>query len=117
MHIAVQRMGRADMHEGIGANESSACIQVRVEAALERQMRRQGRSNSRLDGAQLHEFCGLSLAQERLLDQVDERFNLSTRGIHRILKVARTGADLSAREKIADDDLLLATKLRCAGSF
>lgn len=117
MHIAVQRMGRADMHEGIGANESSACIQVRVEAALERQMRRQGRSNSRLDGAQLHEFCGLSLAQERLLDQVDERFNLSTRGIHRILKVARTVADLSAREKIADDDLLLATKLRCAGSF
>ncbi len=113
MHLSVQALARAEMRRGTSGNETSARIRRRVQAARAHQLKRQGMANSRLEGRELYRYCTLSTAQEDLLDQVSAKFDLSTRGIHRVLRLARTVADLAENDSIADDDLLLAVRLRC----
>jgi magnesium chelatase family protein len=73
--------------------EPSTPIRERVMAARSIQFER-GRVNAHLDVSGVREHCGLGLKQARLLEQACERLNLSARAHHRILRVARTIADL-----------------------
>jgi len=76
--------------------EASASIARRVAQARDRQMARQGKTNRELDGREIDEHCQLDAAAELLLREASERFRWSARAYYRVLKVARTIADLAA---------------------
>jgi magnesium chelatase family protein len=80
--------------------EASASVRERVIAARARQMRRQGRANARLVGKELEQFCPLDGSAQALLKQAIARLGLSARAYHRVLKVARSIADLAGLEEI-----------------
>lgn len=96
--------------------ESSADIRARVVAARERQQRRYAACgatcNARLTGKQLRQFCPLTPQQQNMLLQAVEQFGLSARAFDRILRVARTIADLAGREYPSDNDLFEAIQFR-----
>jgi len=69
-------------------------VRERVEAALARQHERQRKPNSRLDPREVETLCAPDEAGASLLKQASQRLDLSARGWHRILRVARTIADL-----------------------
>ena len=83
------------------AGESSATVRSRVAAAADLQTLRQGKPNSRLEVADIDRHCRPDAAAEKLLRQAIERLNLTARAYHRVLKVARTIADLAAVEAIS----------------
>ena len=114
MHLSIQALSPSEMFGGAGSAEPSAKIQTRVERARQIQMERQGRPNGALDSASVATFCRLNEQQMQLLAEVIERAGLSARGCHRILRLARTVADLSGHRDIQDNDLLEAIKLRGA---
>jgi len=78
--------------------ESNRTILERVCSARALQLKRQGVINSRLDNQQLMAVCPLSKQQQDFMDRAINRFKLSTRSFHRLLKVARSIADLSGLE-------------------
>jgi magnesium chelatase family protein len=80
--------------------EASHQVQARVEVARERQLTRAGQPNSWLSNREVERTCRLSDKDYRLLDQALEQLGLSARAYHRILKVARTIADLEGSEAI-----------------
>jgi len=82
------------------SGESSAAVRVRVEAAWRLQQERQGRPNSELGGRELDRTCETEEAAGALLRQAIARLNLSARAYHRVLKLARTIADLGAAPRI-----------------
>ena len=81
--------------------EASAPVRARVAAAAQLQAQRQGRPNGRLEVADIDRHCAPDAAAEKLLRQAIERLHLSARAYHRILKVARTIADLAGSDTIA----------------
>lgn len=81
--------------------ESSSTIRQRVESAYQRQLKRQGKTNARLMGRDIDGHCAPDAAGENLLRQAIHHLNLSARGYHRILKVARTIADLAESKHVA----------------
>ena len=84
--------------------ESSDEIKERVEKAREIQRRRfKGKSiefNSRMTEGELKQFCVLDAAGEDLLEKAYELYDMTVRGYHKVLKVARTIADLDKSEVI-----------------
>src|ERR1019366_617935 len=80
--------------------ESSVLIKSRVEASRQRQLPRQGKPNALLSVAEIESFCVPDAQSETLLRQAITRLNLSARAYHRVLKVARTIADLEGSEAI-----------------
>jgi magnesium chelatase family protein len=93
MHVEVPRLSFAEIDGPQG--ESSAAVRARVVAAKDRQMQRSHTLNSQLDNRQLGNVCGLQQADRLLLQQAMEHLQLSARAYHRILRVARTIADLA----------------------
>jgi magnesium chelatase family protein len=90
--------------ESLGAaadGESSALIAERVAQAFQRQQVRQDKSNQCLSGREIDQYCRLDHAGEQLLRNAMTRLHWSARTYHRILKVARTIADLAAEQSIA----------------
>ena len=88
--------GRADGSDG----ESSARVRERVCHARARQLARQGRPNARLGVKEIERHCQPDDAGAALLRQAMQRLGLSARAYHRILKVARTIADLAGSDEI-----------------
>ncbi len=88
-----------------GAGEPSAAIRDRVHAARARQMQRQGKPNAALGTQEVEKFCRVDAAGETLLKQAITRLNLSARAYHRVLKLARSVADL------ADSDVIMPAHL------
>ncbi len=80
--------------------DSSATVGMRVSAALTAQFRRQSKANARLGPAEIDQHCSPDEAGAALLRQAMARLDLSARAWHRILKVARTVADLAACETV-----------------
>lgn len=99
------------------AGESSAAIRRRVAAAHAVQRQRFPRRktaffNSRMKPADLERWCAVSRESRNLLEQAVNRFGLSARAYHRILKIARTIADLAGTEKIAAEHVAEAIQYR-----
>ena len=96
--------------------ESSQAVRERVIRARETQIRRLGSegiySNSAMSSKQIREFCRLGSDSESLLEKAMFRQGLSARAHDRILKVARTLADLGGSESIRPDDVLEAIQYR-----
>jgi magnesium chelatase family protein len=95
--------------------EPSAAVRARVVAARNRQRHRDGMLNVALEGAALRRACRLDAAGERLLAMAMGRQLLSARGTTRVLRVARTIADLSGREAIASSAVAEAIQFRLQG--
>ena len=92
LHVEVPRLG---FHELEGpAGECSATIRERVTRARVVQLKRGQTVNSRLDNRQLDAACRMKKTDRLLLHQAMQRLQLSARAYHRILKIARTIADL-----------------------
>jgi len=89
-----------DALDGTGDGESSATVRSRVDAALARQRERQGKANSRLTAKEVDTLCQPDDAGAGLLRQASVRLGLSARAWHRVLKVARTIADLAGSASI-----------------
>jgi len=92
--------------------EKSETIRQRVGKAFQRQHNRQGKTNNQLGVKEIDQFCALDTTSENLLKQAITRLNLSARAYHRILKVARTIADLSGEEKISSQHIAEAIQYR-----
>jgi len=94
--------------------EPSAKVRERVLLARRRQKERYGREilNAYLGPAELKKFCHLGPEERRLLERAAQKLNLSARAFHRVLKIARTIADLSHEEKIKTPHLLEALQYR-----
>jgi magnesium chelatase family protein len=82
------------------AGESSASVRQRVEAAMALQQSRQQKPNARLSPGEIEQSCAPDESGTALLRQAMTRLDLSARAWHRILKVARTIADLAASTDI-----------------
>ncbi|SDX78961.1 magnesium chelatase family protein [Allochromatium warmingii] len=83
------------------ATETTAQVRARVSAARARQLDRVGKPNAALTPTEIERDCALDAAGQRLIEQALTRLALSARAYHRILKVARTIADLAAVEQIS----------------
>ena len=96
--------------------EPSAAIRARVEAARARQAARYGRdgglTNAQLRGRAIRRHCAVDGEARRLLETAVERLGLSARAYTRILKVARTIADLAGRDTLAPSDIAEAIQYR-----
>ena len=106
MHIEVPRVPPCLLHAAaIRDPESSALVRQRVAVARQRQLARDGLPNNALTSAQIDKRCRLDKAGRHLIERAIERLGLSARAYHRILKLARTIADLAGLEDIGVDHL------------
>jgi magnesium chelatase family protein len=85
---------------GARDGDSSATVAVRVRAARERALARQGGINADLTPAAMEQHCALDDTADALLHRAAERLGWTGRGLHRVLKVSRTIADLAASPRI-----------------
>jgi magnesium chelatase family protein len=113
LHVEVSRPARTVINGNGPQPEDSASVRERVVAARERQLRRSGLPNAQLGSAGVREICSLEPSLEDFLDSVAETMCLSPRACQRILKVARTIADLAASAAIEDEHL--AEAISCRG--
>ena len=101
MHVEVPPVPRELLLDQASRHgESSEAVRARVEQARERQRSRSGGYNATLSNPQIESSCRLDEPGRRLLEQAIDRLGLSARAYHRVLKVARTIADLAAEEFI-----------------
>ena len=75
-------------------------MRERVVQTRERQLARSAKANHQLNSHEIEQYCDLKRHDRDLLGQAIERLGLSARASHRILRVARTIADLGGSEKI-----------------
>jgi len=92
--------------------ESSAAIVARVEAARERQYQRAGMANHLLPSALIESTCPLTKVAQLFMESAMEKLGLSARAYHRVLKVARTIADIDNEADIRHEHLTEALAYR-----
>ena len=87
--------------------ETSKDIRARVEAARQLQQERyEGMEiscNSELSGGEVKRFCVMTVGAKKRIEEAYERFRLSARSYHRVVKTARTIGDLAGTEKIEEE--------------
>jgi magnesium chelatase family protein len=120
-------LDRIDLHVEVGAisdrelmagrrGEASAVVRERVLAARERQCERFAETgvncNAGMGPRQIQEHCGLDNEGKALLRMAISDLSLSARAYDRILRVARTAADLAGREQIQVEDVSEAIQFR-----
>ncbi|KAA8725753.1 YifB family Mg chelatase-like AAA ATPase [Ewingella americana] len=98
---------------GSRARESSAQVRERVMRARERQLARSGKINAHMSSSEVEKFCELKKEDAEFLEGVLHKLGLSVRAWHRILKVARTIADLNNQSMIEKAHISEALSYRC----
>jgi magnesium chelatase family protein len=112
LHVEVPRVPFADIAEPDERSES-AQLRDTVIAARAVQLQRGGRLNARLDPRGLWRVVKLGAEQRALLKRATDRWQLSARGALRVLKVARTIADLEQSAAVTTQHVAEALQLRC----
>jgi len=96
--------------------EDSALIRARVQAARERQLQRftgtKLTCNAEMGPAEVRDFCHVDASAEKLLKAAMQQLHLSARAFHRVLKLARSIADLAESETIAANHVAEAIQYR-----
>lgn len=101
LHVDVPRLPPEALREDAPRGESSGEVRARVVAARDRQLARAGVPNALLDQSATDATCRLAAQDRALLERAITALDLSARSLHRILRVARTIADLDASDDIA----------------
>ena len=94
LHITVPALPIVDL-QNAQAGETSEQVRTRVSAAHNRQLIRQNKVNNELSPSEIDKYIQLGAGEQQLLQLAQQRLNLSARGYHRVLRVARTIADLA----------------------
>jgi magnesium chelatase family protein len=103
----------SDVENDAARGEATPAVRERVLAARARQLARQGRLNSELEGPDLRRYCAASDDSSRhLIRSAVRRLRLSVRSVSRVMKVARTVADLADSERVGCSHLAEALHLR-----
>jgi magnesium chelatase family protein len=111
LHLTVAREATA-LNPSAPSDDNTARAAALVAKARDLQLRRQGCANAFLDLPGLRRHCPLSAEDEAWLETACERLTLSLRAAHRLLKVARTLADLEEVEAIGRGHLAEALQYR-----
>ena len=115
LQCAVDRIKRNELFEQ-PAGETSAVVSAKVAAARERQRERFGRhgprSNADVPPRDIDATCRLQRDARRAVEIAIERQALSARGAHRVIRVARTIADLACEEEVREEDVAEALRYR-----
>lgn len=101
LHIDVPALPKGILSGKDHTVESSAVVRNRVMQARAKQLIRANKVNAELFGKEIERHCQLEDQAKEILDTAMEKLKLSARAYHRIIKVARTIADLDAHEMIA----------------
>lgn len=117
LHVTVSRVSPREFENRDCEEESSATVLKRVNAARTVQLQRQNCLNSDLSSPQIRDICKLADPEQELLYAASEQLNLSARAYHKVLKVARTIADMKAEEGISKASLLEAMGYRAMVEF
>lgn len=96
MHVQVSRLPALEILNKKSPAESSEQVRKRVKAAVILQKKRQSVLNSKLKAADFSQYIPLSTEGKKLIDTAIDKLSLSVRVVHRLLRVARTIADLDA---------------------
>jgi len=115
IHVDVPSVSYADLTNPI-PSDSSRAISERVAAARKRQIARLKKSgaysNSQMNGRAIRAYCRLSSSCARLMENAAKKFGLSARAYYRILKIARTIADLDGEADLGTDHIAEAVQYR-----
>lgn len=111
LHIEVAALKEDELTKAANA-ESSEVIRSRVEKARDIQLQRQGKANFALGTAEIEKYCQPDEGGSALIKTAISRLNLSARAYHRILKVARSIADLAGNAHIKSAHIAEAVQYR-----
>ena len=111
LQVEVPAVAEKDLVRTAGC-EPSDIVRARVEVAHARQCERQGKPNAKLSTREIDETCVPDAAGALLLKQAISRLGLSARAYHRVLKVARTIADLAGEQALASAHIAEAIQFR-----
>ncbi|MEJ1354487.1 MAG: YifB family Mg chelatase-like AAA ATPase [Candidatus Sedimenticola sp. (ex Thyasira tokunagai)] len=101
MHVEVPMLSPEMLSSDSGENaEGSTIVRKRVAVARQRQLQRSDCANSQLQGKQLEQSCTLTNEGRTLAQRAMEQLGLSARAYHRILRLARTLADMAGHDAI-----------------
>jgi magnesium chelatase family protein len=112
LQIQVAALPSATLLATAPETDDVAALRAGVERARSRQLARTGKPNQWLSAREVPRVCALEDPDRSLLIRAAEHHGLSARACHRLLKVARTIADLDARDRIATSDLMEALGYR-----
>lgn len=116
LHVEVPRVAVASLAEDAPGGETSATIRARVVAARARQHARLARLgvavNAYVPGREVRRVCRIDARGRRLLEAASERLGLSARAYTRVLRVARTIADIAGEDEISTSHLAEAIQYR-----
>lgn len=111
VQVEVPRLEKGQLNSG-QQGEASAVVRERVVAARNRQLERSACCNAQLSENDLRRFCRLTLADQQLLETAMDHLRLSARASQRIIRMARTIADLDEKEAISTSHLTEAINYR-----
>jgi magnesium chelatase family protein len=112
IQIEVVRLPKGTWAKEPETCETSDIIQARVAECRQIQMLRQGQANAHLSSTDIRTYCALSEEDNEFLELAVEKLGLSTRAHHKILKIARTLADMNHEENISREYLIEALSYR-----
>ena len=113
LHIEVPPLPIEALTESYtGEEETSAMVLERVKKTIGIQLKRSGKSNARLNNREIQNFCAIDESTQNYMNITLERLGLSARSFHRILRIARTIADIAEKENVALEHLTEALSFR-----
>ncbi|GAA0371532.1 YifB family Mg chelatase-like AAA ATPase [Bowmanella denitrificans] len=113
LQVDVPRLPKGSLGDELqDRGDSSASIRARVRAARQRQLARRGKTNVTLNSKEMAADCQLNSQDQVFLENACERLGLSVRSYHRLLRVARTIADLQDEPAIVRAHLAEALQYR-----
>ena len=112
IQIEVARLPRGTWANDTDMNETNEVVQQRVQICRLKQLTRQDKANAHLGTSELKLFCSLSKEDNEFLELAVEKLGLSTRAHHKILKIARTLADMAGEDNITHEHITEALSYR-----
>ena len=100
LHVPVTRLPKGALSNRLAAGDDTIALRERILCARERQLRRQQKVNAQLSGSEIDQLAEVSTENRAALEEDVLKLGLSARAFYRILKVARTIADLEDRDAV-----------------